>query len=172
MNTNYRIEAIDYLLNEDCILQRFYPLIPYKSTLAKRLISMGCQTKADSQALPDAALAAAGLCEPELIPLFRAFLGLYDPKPAKFREIDSFSMPDKDKTILRELYHLPGVKRTRAILYMKAGFPTLTSIACASPQEIITKTESIIEREELSCKVPLTKEVKTHIAVARAFTEQ
>lgn len=171
MNTNYRVEAIAFLLNEDCILQRFHPLIPYKNQLIMQLKSMGCQSKADCQALPDASLASAGLSAPALIPLFRAFLGLYDPKPAKCREIDSFSIPEEDKAILRELYHLPGVKKTRAMLYKQAGFPSLISIARSSAQEIIAKTESLIKRDHLPCKAPLMKEAKTHIAVARAFTE-
>lgn len=47
----------------------------------------------------------------------------------------------------------------------------MDDIASASPQEIIAKTENIIRKENLSLKVPLMKEVKTHIAVARAFTD-
>lgn len=30
---DYRIEGFSLLLNEDCILSRFYPLIPYKEQL-------------------------------------------------------------------------------------------------------------------------------------------
>lgn len=71
----------------------------------------------------------------------------------------------------QELYQLPGVKYTRAMLYFKAGFRFLADIAISSPQEIIAKTEGIIRKENLSLKVPLLKEVKTHIAVARAFTD-
>ena len=66
---------------------------------------------------------------------------------------------------------LPGVKSTRAMLYFKAGFHSLLDIALSSPQEIIAKTENVIRKENLSLKVPLLKEVKTHVAVARAFTD-
>lgn len=75
------------------------------------------------------------------------------------------------KVRLRELYQLPGVKSTRATLYFKAGFRSLADIAVSTPQEIIAKTESVIRQENLGLKAPLLKEVKTHIAVARAFTD-
>ena len=44
-------------------------------------------------------------------------------------------------------------------------------IAQSSVQEIIAKTEHVIKTEHLDLKVPLMKEVRTHIAVARAFTD-
>ena len=53
----------------------------------------------------------------------------------------------------------------------KAGLCSLETIAQSSVQEIIAKTESVIKTENLDLKVPLMKEVRTHIAVARAFTD-
>lgn len=47
----------------------------------------------------------------------------------------------------------------------------MADIAVLTPQEIIAKTESIIRQENLGLKAPLLKKVKTHIAVARAFTD-
>lgn len=66
---------------------------------------------------------------------------------------------------------LPGVKSTRAMLYYKAGLCSLETIARSSVQDIIAKTEHVIKTEYLDLKVPLMKEVRTHIAVARAFTD-
>lgn len=57
------------------------------------------------------------------------------------------------------------------MLYYKAGYCTLVDIANASPESIITKTENVISEGNLDLKVPLLREVKTHIAVARAFTD-
>lgn len=37
MNSDYKVEAIDILLNEDCILQRYVPLVPYKHKIIKHL---------------------------------------------------------------------------------------------------------------------------------------
>ena len=54
---------------------------------------------------------------------------------------------------------------------VEAGFRSLDDIAVSLPQEIIAKTENIIRKENLSLKVPLIKEIKKHIAVARAFTD-
>jgi len=171
VNTNYKIEAIKVLLNEDCILTRYYSLIPYKDILIENLNKMGCHTKSDCMKLSDESLLEAGLSDIEMVRLFRAFLVLYDIKPAKLKEINSFCKEKEEIQSFQELYQLPGVKKTRAMLYFKAGFRSLRDIASSSPQEIIAKTENIIRKENLSLKVPLMKEVKTHIAVARAFTD-
>ena len=170
MNTDYKIEAITILLNEDCILTRYYPLIPYKKILIENLSKIGCQTKFDCMKLSDDLLLEAGLADIEMVRLFRMFLSLYDIKPAKLKEITTVCKENEEILSFKELYQLPGVKNTRARLYYKAGFHSLTDIAKSSPQEIITKTESVIREENLSLKVPLMKEINTHIAVARAFT--
>ena len=171
MNTDYKIEAMKGLLNEDCILARYYPLIPYKEKLVDGLHNTGCQTKSDCMGLSDEALLEAGLADIGMVQLFRAFLTLYDINPAKLKEITSFCQEKEEMQTFQELYQLPGVKKTRAMLYFKAGFRSLEDIAKSSPQEIIAKTGNIIREENLSLKVPLIKEVKTHIAVARAFTD-
>lgn len=171
LNTDYKIEAIKGLLNEDCILKRFYPLIPYKDILVDNLYKMGCYTKSDCMGLSDECLLEAGLTDIEMVYLFKAFLTLYDINPSKLKEITSFCQENEEIQSFQELYQLPGIKKTRAMLYFKAGFSSLEDIASSSPQEIIAKTENIIRKENLSLKVPLMKEVKTHIAVARAFTD-
>ena len=171
MNADYKIEVIKVLLNEDCILTRYYSLIPYKDILVENLNKMGCHTKSDCMKLSDESLLEAGLPDIEMVRLFRAFLVLYDINPTKLKEINSFCKEKEEIQSFQELYQLPGVKKTRAMLYFKAGFRSLRDIASSSPQEIIAKTENIIREENLSLKAPLMKEVKTHIAVARAFTD-
>ena len=171
LNTDYKIAAIKVLLNEDCILTRYYSLIPYKDILVENLNKMGCHTKSDCMRLSDELLLEAGLPDLEMVRLFRAFLVLYDIKPAKLKEIADVCKTEEEVHSFRELYQLPGVKSTRAMLYFKAGFQTLADIAHSTPQEIIEKTACIIREESLGLKVPLMKEVKTHIAVARAFTD-
>ena len=98
-------------------------------------------------------------------------MGLYDSKPTKFKEINSVCKTSEEIQSFQELYQLPGVKSTRAILYYKAGLCSLETIAQSSVQEIIEKTEHVIKTEKLDLKVPLPKEIRTHIAVARAFTD-
>ena len=85
LNTDYKIEAIKVLLNEDCILTRYYSLIPYKDILVENLNKMGCDTKSDCMKLSDEALLGAGLPDIEMVRLFRAFLVLYDIKTAKLK---------------------------------------------------------------------------------------
>lgn len=66
LNTDYKIQAIKVLLNEDCILTRYYPLIPYKNILVEKLSKMGCYTKSDCVNLSDESLLDAGLKAPLL----------------------------------------------------------------------------------------------------------
>lgn len=171
LNADYKIGAIKELLNEDCILTRYYSLIPYKYNLVENLNRMGCYTKSDCMKLSDKSLLDAGLPDIDMVKLFKAFLSMYDINPTKLREITSICKTPEETQSFRELYQLPGVKSTRAMLYYKAGFRSLDAIASSSPQEIIARTENIIRKENLSLKVPLMKEIKTHIAVARAFTD-
>lgn len=170
VNINYKIEAIDLLLQEDCILSRMYPLIPYKHTLIEHFQTTDCQTKEDCLKLSDDALLSAGLPDLDTAKLFKKFLVMYDIKPQKLKEIDAVCKTPEEAESFRELYHLPGVKRIRAVLYYRSGFRALKDIASASVKEIITRTAKTIMLQNLDCIVPLKKEVKTHIAVAKAFT--
>lgn len=169
MNTDYRIEAIRVLLHQDCTLAKYTPLIPHKETLIANLQKMGCKTKSDCLQLPDEALLSAGLADPDMVALFRRFLVQYDMKPNKLKELAACENEEEARAF-RELYHLPGVKKIRASLYYRAGFRTLADIAASSPGDIIAKTAAVIQEEQLDCIVPLMKEVRTHIAVAKAFT--
>lgn len=168
IQTDYRIGALPILLDSACLSEKYAPLVPHRDALAAGLRRMDCRTKNDALRLSDTELASLGLAS-NLMELFRRFLVLYDPKPQKFREIDCMTAEPAVRAAFRELYLLPGVKAVRASLYMRAGYSTLRAIADALPEEILARTAETIRRDGLPCIVPLPKEVRTHIAVAKAF---
>lgn len=170
MNADYPIEALDILLDKDCLTARYFPLIEYKSVLLSELLRLGSKTKSDAQKLNDDVLINAGLNDMDVVGLFRAFLAMYDPKPQKFKEITKRCSNPDEISAYTELYHLPGVKYVRASLYYRSGYTSLADIAAATADDILEKTARTIESENMSCIVPLPKEVRTHIAVAKAFT--
>lgn len=167
---NYRVEGFSILLNENCILSRYYPLIPYKMIMIENLINMGYRTKSACTELKDSELLQIGIPDVTLIPLFRAFLNLYDINVDKMKEIEIISATDEEKTALRELFKLPGVRLTRAKLYYQSGYTNLYKIASALSEDVISATTATIDRNQLKCKPPLSKEVNTHIAVSNVFT--
>lgn len=167
---NYGIEAIDILLNQDCILQRYTPLLPYKSILISNLRGRGCFSKEECAGLSDEVLLKMGLPDLKTVGLFRDFLVMYDVKPQKLKEIDKICGSDEERVSFKELYLLPGVKSVRAKLYYEAGYKYLKDIALASAEQIIKDTAEVIRQKKADLKVPLLKEVKTHIAVAKAYT--
>lgn len=167
---NFRIDAIEILLNEDCILSRYYPLIPLKHTLLANLRNAGIETKAQCQTLSDEALAALGLSDPALIALFRRFLVMYDVNPQKLREIPKISRNADEQAAFSELYLLPGVKETRARLYFDAGYRRLAAFADANPEQLLRDAAETIRRQQSDAACPLPKEARTHIAVAKVYT--
>lgn len=167
---NYKIEAIKILLNTDCVLTRYYSLIPYKEKLVNNLIELGCTTKDECLKLDDELLIKSGLPNIEDVRLFKSFLNIYDINKSKFKEINTFCTSKEEENAFYQLYLLPGIKKTRATLYYKSGYDTLKVIANSSAEEIIFKISGTIDRDNLELKVPLLKEVKTHIAVAKAFS--
>lgn len=171
IDTNYNIEAFEYLLDKECLSDRYYLLIQYKEKLINNAHKLGCKTKDDLFNLSDSKIKKLGLKDEETIKLFKRFLTLYDPSQIKFKEIDKLNLEPKEKRAYKELYYLPGVKQTRASLYYLSGFKTLKAIAKYDVNKIINKTALTIKENKLSCIVPLPKEVRTHIAVAKAFTE-
>lgn len=167
---DYRIEALAVLLNEDCLLQRYTPLIPYRDTLMENLSRNRVHTKAACLALSDDALLSMGLPSAEMVTLFRHFLVMYDAKESKMKEIEKVAADEAQAVSFRALYLLPGVKAVRAGLYCDAGYDSLRKIASASAEQIIRDTSHLILQKGLSLKAPLPKEVRTHIAVAKALT--
>lgn len=169
MNTNYKIESIIVLLNEDCVLSRYYPLIPVKTDLANYLKQQGVVYKDDCNKIADSKLAESGLLDTNTVRLFRRFLSMYDINPTKTKELNSLQLTADEKKSFAELYLLPGVKYTRASLYYKAGLQSLYDFTQLTATEIVDKCNATIVTQNLDCKCPLLKEVKTHIAVAKAF---
>ena len=74
VNTDYKIEAFGILLREDCLSERYSPLVGKREELISGLLRLGCRTKNDAAALPDGVLAEIGLESEEMIRLFRRFL--------------------------------------------------------------------------------------------------
>lgn len=169
VNTDYKIEALAVLLDKSCLAERYYPLIPYQKALLRALPLLGCRTKSDAEKLPDEAFAEIGFSDTGMLRLFRRFLTIYDPNPAKLREIPKVTPDPEEQAAFRELYYLPGVKAVRASLYYRAGFRSLSDFAEATPEAVLSRTAQAIAAYSLSCIVPLPKEVRTHIAVAKAF---
>lgn len=112
-----------------------------------------------------------GLPDADMVHLFRSFLCMYDVKTSKMKEIVKVCENEEEKILFQQLYLLPGVKAVRARLYASANYTDLFKIAAASPQQIISDTEKVITQNRLNIKVPLLKEVRTHIAVAKMLTE-
>lgn len=168
---DYSIGAMDVLLQADCILPGYVPLVRYKEKLLENLRRQGIRSKSACMTLSDEALLAAGLPDEETVRLFRRFLVMYDVKAGKLKEIDSVAADEAEAAVFRALYLLPGVKAVRAGLYRRAGYDCLRKIAAASPEEILRATAEVIRRECLVLKAPLPKEIRTHIAVAKALVD-
>lgn len=171
IQTDYPLPAISFLLEGDRLPERYAPLLPHKETLLLSLRRLGCACKSDAEKLPDAEYTRMGL-DGTLTALFRRFLALYNVKPRKLREAEALGADPDERAALWELYHLPGVKRVRAMLYYRAGYRSLADLAAATVSDIRERTARAIAEGALNCTVPLPKEARTHIAVARAFTMQ
>ncbi|MBO2517104.1 MAG: hypothetical protein CW338_07535 [Clostridiales bacterium] len=169
INTDYPVESLNILLNEDCLSDRFHSLISIREDLITGLKRLGCVTKSDVSRLSDDELAGI-LHDGSAVKLFRRFLTVYDPKSQKFREIVKLVSDPAEQKAFEELYHLPGVRFTRAHLYYHSGYKTLQDFSKTTVEEVLSKTTMTISEKNLSCIVPLPKEVRTHIAVARAFS--
>ncbi len=169
INTDYLIESINILLNEDCISERYYPLISIREDIITGLKSLGCVKKSDALKLSDGELAELMLNDEEKVKLFRRFLTMYDVKPQKFKEIIKLTSDAEEQKAFTELYHLPGVRFTRAYLYYHSGYRCLQDFLHTTVEEVRLKTAKTISDKNLNCIVPLPKEIRTHIAIAKAF---
>lgn len=171
INSDYRVEAILWLLSEECIPARYYPLIPYKLEIVARLKIMGCSRKQEVERLGDEALHTMCLPDLQSVALFRNFLAMYDVNQKKMDKLSGIKCSKEEKHALMDLCLLPGISFTRGDLYFRAGYCTLESFASSEPEEILEKTKKTIEAQQLDCKAPFMKEIRTHIAVSRAFTD-
>lgn len=171
MNSNYLIQGIEVLLVEDRILKGYVPLIPFSGQLVQGLLALGCKTRDDCLALSDDELASAGL-PTQLTGLFRRFLHLYDYKGKGIKDIpDAEAKSAEEIAALLELMRLPGVKAIRAQLYYHCGLRSLADFAAWEAEPLRAHIAQVIERDTLPCSVPLPKELRTQIAVAKLFTE-
>lgn len=157
-------------MKEECVPDRYYTLIPYRDRLVNTLLAAGLLKISEVKRLSDAELVNAGLPDNRTVALFRRYLTIYEPSPAKIRELESSGRSPEEMEMYRELYDLPGVKATRAELYILSGYDRLEKIAAASAEDIYRDTKETIDRLGLPLKAPLLKEVRTHIASAKAFT--
>lgn len=170
-DSNYLIEGIEILLEEDRILNCYHPLVPYKHHLVQELQSLGCKTRDDCLALSDDALYSAGL-PAGMAGLFRRFLRLYDYKGRGPKDVPGVENRSAEEiTSMLELMRLPGVKAIRAQLYYHCGLKSLTDFAVSDATALQKHIASIIEQEELPYTPPLPKELRTQIAVAKVFIE-
>lgn len=170
-STNYKTEGILCLINEDCMLKCFYPLIPIKDIIVQGLLKEGAKTKEECLKLSDDALISAGIPE-NLIPLFRRFLCHYDYKGKGIKDIpEANGKTAEELRSLIELMHLPGVKAVRAQLYYRCGLTSLDQFAAYDVQALLDRISSVIKAELLPFSVPFPKELRTQIAVATAFTK-
>lgn len=172
MNRNdYRIEGMPFLLQEDCILQRYDPLIPYSLQVSEGLLALGVKLKSECEALTDDQLTDAGL-PAHLTGLFRRFLRLYDAKSKDIRDIpDAQEKPPEEIAALLELMRLPGVKAVRAGLYYHCGLRSLEAFAASDAGQLRMMIAETIRRDGLSCTPPQPKELRTQIVVARVLTQ-
>ncbi len=172
MDSDYKIRGIEVLLNEDCLVQKFYPLIKYKNQLISNLLDMGCFTKSACVNLSDNDLIKAGLPDENMVALFRCFLCHYNNKGKGIKDIkDAQIRSEEEIHSLLELMRLPGVKAVRAQLYFHCGIKTLSDFAAYDAEQLRDKITKIITKEALSCSPPFPKELRTQIAVAKVFTK-
>lgn len=171
-SSNYRTEGIDILLERDCILERYYGLIPYKKKLIESLIGRGYLTKNDCALASNETLIASGLPDSAAVGMFRAFLSLYDHRGKGARDIvDPECKSPEEIAAMIVLMRLPGVKSVRAELYCRCGITSLADLAESNADELREKIVGLIAEKGLRCSPPQPKELRTQIAVARVFTE-
>ena len=170
INTDYKIEALNILLDKSCVSERYYPLAEKRDGLTAGLLRMGCKRKSDAEKLSDDALAV--LLPRGEITLFRRFLSLYDVDPRKLAEIPKLTPDGGESEAFTELFHLPGVKQIRASLYYRSGYRRVSDFVSATVDEVRERTARTVTENGLTCIVPLPKEIRTHIAVAKAFTDK
>ncbi|MCQ2793497.1 MAG: hypothetical protein MJ221_03700 [Bacilli bacterium] len=162
---DYKIDAIKILLNEDCILSRYFPLIPYKVQIIEFAKKSNIKTKNELSEMDTINV----FNDESLNNLFKRFLVMYDNE-YKLRFLSKLNLDNNRLSAYKELFLLPGVKETRAELYYLSGYKNLLSIANSTSEKILEDVQKVIIDNNLSLKLPLDKEIKTHIAVANAFT--
>ena len=162
---DYKIDAIKILLNEDCVLSRYFPLISYKVQIIEFAKKSNIKTKNELSKMDTNIIFNDEL----LNNLFKRFLVMYDNE-SKLKFIYKLNLDKDHLSAYKKLFLLPGVKETRAELYYLSGYKNLLSIANSTSDKILEDVQKVIIDNNLPVKLPLVKEIKTHIAVAKAFT--
>ena len=112
---NFKIEDMQFILNEDTTLTRFYPLIPVKETLLERLLQNGIVLKSQYEELFSSGLdqlkKITGM-DQKVLGLFHALLHLHDFKNRSLRELKSMDSNVLETVLLR------GYKKSLDILSM------------------------------------------------------
>lgn len=162
---DYKIDAIKILLNEDCILSRYFPLIPYKEKIIEFAKKSNIKMKNELSKTDTINI----FNDESLNNLLKRFLVMYDNE-YKLSLLSKLNLDNNRLSAYKELFLLPGVKETRAELYYLSGYKNLLSIANSTSEKILEDVQKVIIDNNLSLKLPLDKEIKTHIAVAKAFT--
>lgn len=182
---NYKlIDMIDGL-ELDSVISRFYPLIENKEKLLSLFKKNNMIYKNDV----NLEMLSSDFSQTTLNLLF-LYLHLYDYKKRSIREFEendqmllsSLSykstydiLSDEREDIselvrikqLANLMRLPGVKYIRANLYYLTGFKDFRSFFKYNPQTIQEIISDYIIKNNRNEHVPLLKEIKTHVAVAR-----
>ena len=93
----YKIEAIETLLDKNALLSRYYPLIPFKNALIKKLKDNGILTNYDALKESSTSVLLECLKDEKLLMLLKKFLLMYEVDEAKLRKIDSLNISDEEK---------------------------------------------------------------------------
>ena len=162
MNDNYYMDDLIASLERDIVMERYYPLIPYKEELTAILNKDGVVRK---DQVSDAVIEDIRIKLGEAVSgLFARFIHIYDFHESKLREIKDY-VGRKEYNDLSDLLRLPGVRLLRAKLYFHSGV-TLEALAEKSTEDIRDMVRDYIQRENRSEIVPQPKEVNCHRATA------
>ncbi len=163
MNDNYYMDDLINSLEKDIVMERYFPLIPYKEELTNIMNKAGAVRK---DQISDAVIEDIRMMlGDDISRLFARFIHIYDFNKSKLREIKG-CLGTKDYDSLSALLRLPGVRCLRAELYFGSGV-TLEVLAEKSTEDIRNMVGDYIKRENRSEIIPQPKEVNCHRAVAK-----
>ena len=160
MDDNFYLSDLLEALRADVVLERYFPLIPHRAALDAAFRARGLVLRDEVTAPVLDSL--RGDFDDETLRLLTRYLHLYDFSKAKLRELRGLP----DEAALSELVRLPGVRRTRAEVYLRSGV-TLEVLAEKSTAEIRDMVRAYLTQEGRTETVPFPKEVNCHRAVAK-----
>ena len=163
MNDNYYMDDLIGSLERNIVMERYYPLIPYKGELTEILNRAGAVRKdlVSDAVIEDIRVKLGN----DVSALFARFIHIYDFNQSKLREIKDYT-GRKEYDALSGLLRLPGVRLLRAKLYYNSGV-TLQVLAEKSTEDIRDMVRDYVQRENRSEIIPMPKEVNCHRAAAK-----